>query len=160
MRRWCLVIVIAWLGSGLLGCGQTHLRQAREGLDAAVAQLPEPEGYSIVTVIVEEFDRSVTQRCYYAQALVAIGTDMPSDEARATYVRALESQGWSVNPDYAIIKGLEVLSRGDYEGIDVSTRAAGWITASDERYKREKDNYASFVYLTLTYSLPSRAVCQ
>lgn len=160
-RRYHLVPLSAWLIVGLLGCGPAHLQQARTGLDAAVAQLPEPDGFSIVTVIVEEFDRTWNrQRCCYGQALMAVGTDVPSEEALELYTEALKDQGWVVQPDYGTLKWTKVLCRGEYETVDVRTGAAGLITASDERYKREKDNYASFVYLTLTYSLPSRAVCQ
>lgn len=160
MRRLYLLLLIVGLSGGLLGCVSVHLRQARAGLDAAMAQLPEPDGFSVLTVVVEEFDRTWDQqKCYYAKALVAIGTDLSDEDAMQGYTEALAAQGWVAQPDHGTLISTEVLHRSEYERISVYTGAPGPIIESDERYRQVKDLYSTVVTLVYAYCLPSRAEC-
>mgnify|MGYP000911334825 CR=1 FL=1 len=157
MKRFLPLLTILWLSTILVGCAPIRLRQAREELDAAVAQLPEPQGFEIVTVIAGEYDRTwYQQRCFYGQALIAIGTDLPSDEALEAYRQALEDQNWVVRRE---TEDVISLLRGEHEKITVYRGGSAGIIASDERYKDAKDRYDTFLFLVQDYLLPDRVTC-
>jgi hypothetical protein len=137
---------------------QQRLQQARSGLDTAIAQLPSSAEFTVVAIIPEEFSSTdYGKTCYYAQANIAVGTALPGTDALATYVNELTLQGWVVERDN--LDRSRVLVRGEHERIAVSLDGPGWIIERDEDYQHARDTFPIFLYISVTYILPSRENC-
>jgi hypothetical protein len=157
LKRTTLLLVLA-LAPVFFSCMPFRLQEARKGLEATLADLPQT-GFTVISVIVFEPNGdtlSVDSMCYYDQAIVAVGSSLPEDDALASYVRELEAKGWLIQRSSG---GYRELVRGEHESMGIHIGVPSRMLESDPDFRRRRGDFRSLVYLIIDYYLPSRAEC-
>lgn len=163
MKRLPRLFVILMLLPLVVSCAQqlsntSKQQEARAGLDALVAQLPELENFNVTENLY--FETSFTaykKTCYYATGYVIIGSSLLEVNALDVYTEKLELLGWTPREKqheiervfYAEANGRVVVSSGEP---DESIKHA-------VNYQQLKENYRSVIFVRLVYMLPSRDEC-
>jgi hypothetical protein len=155
------LVAVALLAGTVVACDSIWLAEAKRSLAASLECLPEPDGFAVLTVITgQSAHHWRQQKCYIAQALVAVGTDLPREEALWVYASALETEGWT--PHAGEIPAIETLEfrRGEHETLSADVLVGpGPIIGSDKRYLESKDKYRTIVHIVHDYLLPTRTAC-
>ena len=155
-----LIICIAFLSVScvLLGQPDDTLEEATVGLELAVDQLPQLEGFETIKVIQEAFSHTeYGMTCYYARASIAVGASLPAPEALDQYVEALQSQGWVLTgTQYQQTKSLVL---GSNSLIEIYFGEPG-IELKDEIDLDELNRtYQSTLFIRLDYMMPNMDDC-
>ena len=163
MKR-LLWIMLALVGICVLAAGtwvayrDWRLNQVRGDLETIVARLPDQGDFHTVTVLFGASPSADYGRtCYYAQAYVVVGSELPEGYALDTYVSELRQQGWQVERDD--LGWARTLVRGDNEVIDISTHGPGWIAEREESYQRARESYPTILFVAVTVMHPGRNQC-
>ena len=157
MRRMFSIAMILLLSLVAVSCTPFKLKEARSGLEATLADLPDSEGFTRIACLSGEADRRFGDTmCYYAQAIVVVGSHLPEGEAFDLYVQKLIDQGWGVQ--YKGERSRELV-RGEHEKITVRLGAPSPLLNSDEAFQRARSEYPTLVNLAVNYYLPSRKAC-
>ncbi|MGB8646732.1 MAG: hypothetical protein WCF84_15940 [Anaerolineae bacterium] len=151
----CLLLLqsCSWLGPD-----PQKQKEARLGLDQAVAQLPQVKELAIVKVVYydvfdNEHGTNSNDTCYYARAYFVIGTQLSVTEALDTYARQLELLGWVPrNDQYPTSR---VLYHGPNELLVIESGAPGAELENAVDYNELRKIYRNIVFLNLTYALQS-----
>jgi hypothetical protein len=159
--RWCgwryLVPVFALMVI-FSSCIPARLEEAQKGLEATLADLPQSSEFTVFSVISGEYYDELfgDSMCYWGQAIVAVGSSLPEEDALSSYVRELEARGWQAQNNLGRSRELV---RGEHESIVVRLGAPSWMLESREDFKRRRDSFRSLVNVSVNYYLPSRAAC-
>jgi len=162
LKFWSRCLLAATI---LIGCGPTISQEqqlkARSGLDLAVAQIPEMEGFTNLKVVYQEFydsEHGNGKVCYYARAFFVIGSSFSKTEAPLAYAQRFQSLGlgWIAREDPF---EPTVMFRGDNEVAIVTSNKPDYVVHDAVDYTRMEKIYVSIIFLRLEYQLPSRAEC-
>jgi hypothetical protein len=141
-----------------VSCAQPQRREARAGLDAAVAQLPEPAGFDVIKVVYREFRSTEYERkCFYATAYVIIGSSLPELEALDVYAEDLQPLGWAPRDEQ--YNTTRVLRRGTYERIVIELGEPGVDIRDAVDYVQLRATSPTVIFVRLDFMLPSRDEC-
>lgn len=158
MKQLGVIFAIAILLFITSSCHLQQRREARAGLDAAVAQLPKLEGFDTVKVVYQEFcftDSGCTS-CY-ARAYLIIGSSLPVEKALDVYVEALQLQGWS--PRELQFDTERSLMRGMHELIIIWSGEPGADLDQVVDYARLRTVYKSLIFVSLDFRVPGWDEC-
>lgn len=156
-RAWILSILCIAMCLAV-SCTPLKLQQVSDGLNQTLAALSYPYGFT--TVASEsgaDYRNFGNVTCYTAGANIAVGNQLPVGTAFEIYVRHLLTQGWELERDD--MERTRILNRGDKERVSVSSGPANWMMKMNEDFQEAQGDYASFIYLTFYYFLPSREHC-
>jgi hypothetical protein len=155
----CLALLMCFVTS----CTSPKLDEARDGMQAAVAELPDsPQLHHIVTT---EHVWPVTEdggTCYYARSYLVYGTQLPATEVLDWYTDRLEPLNWSLEQgrfeqDYMDVA--RQFTRGDHEFRAVSTGTPGFAVEQSFDYERYRQEYINIVVVSVDYVVPQSEGC-
>lgn len=158
-------IALSMLVSQLVSCDDplTHLqrqREARAGLDAALAALPKTPEFDTVKVVYSEFyddEHGNGPVCYYARGYVILGSNLADSEALANYATRLQVLGWSAEGiQYQTQK---VLIQGKNARILIYSGDPGVDIRDAMDYTKLRNTYRGVIFVMLTYMIPQRDGC-
>ena len=152
------LLSIAVLFCLIVSCTHPEQREANNGLDASVAQLPELRDFDVVKVVYQESSQSAYETiCYYATAHVIIGSPLAESEAMDIYVEKLQSLGWgSGERQYETTRAL---THGMHERIVVRTGEPGVDVKDAVDYVQLGKTYPTIIFVRLVFIMPSRDEC-
>ena len=158
MGRWLRLCGFVVLLCSILSCTSLELRRARTGVDAAVAQLPVLKGFDVIKI--ENLEDSMSaggETCYYARAIVVVGSHLPEIEAINVYSEALQSTGH--NPRDGRYPKSRMFYRGSNERVlvAVSEPYVGFKNRVD--WAEWKATYPTIIFVSVVYILPQRDGC-
>ena len=153
-----LVVICVLVTGTWVAYRDWRLNQVQDGLETIGAQLPDQGDFHTVTVLSGASPNvDYGRTCYYAQAYVAVGSELPEGYALDTYVSELQRQGWQVERDN--LGWARTLVRGDNEVIDISIHGPGWIIEREESYQRAREIYPTMLFVAVTFMQPGRNQC-
>lgn len=135
-------------------------REARRGLDAALAQLPTLASFTPVKVLVyESYDNEHGGEhvCYYAKGYVIVGSSLPYAKALDVYAHQLQSLGWTFDKAQYTLSRL--LSRESNEDAVVYSYEPGPEIREAVDYAQLKKSYESIIVIRIDYTVPNGQDC-
>lgn len=166
MRRVLAAVAFAPCLLLLTGCfqnGAQHqlkLREARQGLDPAVAQVRQFPDFDVITVkYYENYDdeHGPGPTCYYSRAYLLVGTSLPLPDALDQYARQFQSLEWRFQGRQ--YQDSRKLVRGASERAVFDTNGPGPELKDAADYGELRRTYRSLIYVNIDHILPAVASC-
>jgi hypothetical protein len=157
MKKTLIITSIVCLAISMSGCVYTNTRRADMGLQQTLSSLAVSDDFVVAASVgTRGHHRWGGRTCYIAQSIVAVGTNLPEEQAMTTYVELLVEDGWETSHDY---DDFAELTRGENENMQVDTMPPSWMIQSNEDYIMAKDSYATVINVTISYYVPDRCSC-
>ncbi len=146
----CVLLVVSCVSTGP---DPQKQREARVGVERAVAELPKVVGFDPAKVVYFDIYHNElgTESCYLARAYLVIGTQMSIPEALEVYALNLQRLGWELGPFQTPTD--KVLLRSNNEIANISRGYAGGEVATPAELAQLETIYRSIVLLRFDYSL-------
>lgn len=163
MKRLFIVLVIVVLvGLVAVGTQQSerfqNQREAREGLDASITQLPTLEGFTTIKVVPLEFSHTAYEKtCYYARGYVIVGSSFSETKALEIYTDAIHSLGWTSEGMQS--ETSKVLMHAANERMEIYSGKPGVDIEGAMNYEQIRQVHQSVIFVRLDYMVPSRSDC-
>jgi hypothetical protein len=161
-RLFVLLGIVVLLGLIAIGIQQIEhfqkQREARDGLDASIAQLPTLAGFTTIKVVPLEFSHTAYGKtCYYARGYVIAGSSFSETEALDTYTEKIRSLGWM--PEGMQAETSRVLMHAANERMEIYSGKPGVDIDGAMDYDQLRQTYRSLIFVSLDYMIPSRDEC-
>ncbi len=131
--------------------------QAKSGLDSLIAEMPSPKNFETMRVEYFQFsDSAYGKTCYYARAVLIVGSSLQLPQAIDAYTESYQSSGWLL--DGTQYESARSLIRGDNASLVIESAKPGTVMKSEEIVKLQT-SFKSVIYVWIEYMVPRREGC-